>query len=247
MKACLEFRAQCGIHVGHARVNVQVRDARDAVLADATGDDAREVREVGVHVDREAVEADPAAKADAYRGDLVFYVVSLVRPFDPHTDAIFSGFSLHTEAIESVDGPCLKEGYERPDVPKMPSHIEHDIDDPLTRSVIGVLAATACCVDGKPRRFQQVLRLGACACGIEGRVLAEPDKLAGRASTDLCCALFHESDRAWVVDWSTAYGPFDSWDWFLVGDLGNGHALDFLGVVGLRSVLSIRHNCVCLR
>ena len=74
------------VEVGHRHRQAEVDEARHPVAADAAGHDAGEMPEVGLDVDRDAVEADPAADAHADRGDLVLgrAAVGLRRPVGAH-------------------------------------------------------------------------------------------------------------------------------------------------------------------
>src|SRR5690606_30619502 len=55
----------------HRRRHAEVDQTGDAVLLDAAGHDAAEMRQVRLDVQRYAVETDPAAHLDADGGDLV--------------------------------------------------------------------------------------------------------------------------------------------------------------------------------
>jgi len=67
------------------------------------------------------------------------------------------------------------------DVLPAPGQVEHDVGNPLAGPVIGILSSPSCAVDGKAAGLQQVGLPGAGPGGIEGRVLQEPDQIAGRA------------------------------------------------------------------
>src|SRR5690606_7534990 len=135
-------------------------------------DDAREMRQVRLHIDGNAMEAHPAPEPDADRGDLVLGWRSVgqgwpVGPDDPDPDAIFPAFAPDIEAIERADDPLLRRGHEGADIFSPALEVEHDIGDPLARSVIGVFSATPGGENGKPVGLDKVLGPGAGAGRVE--------------------------------------------------------------------------------
>src|SRR5215831_3361836 len=95
----LELAPQHGVNLGHGRRAAEVGEAGDAValIAHAAGHDAREVREIAVDIERDAVQRDPAFDADADRGDLVLAAGALVRSAHPHPDTILAAFAGYVE------------------------------------------------------------------------------------------------------------------------------------------------------
>ena len=69
----------------HGQEMAEIGEAGDAVarISDAAGHDRREMRQVGLHIDRDAVERHPAPQPHADRGDLVLVAFALVRPGSP--------------------------------------------------------------------------------------------------------------------------------------------------------------------
>src|SRR6056297_2014570 len=61
-------RGERDVEIGHRHRQTEIDEARHPVTLDAAGHDAVEKREVGLDVDREAVEAHPAPHPDADRG-----------------------------------------------------------------------------------------------------------------------------------------------------------------------------------
>src|SRR3954453_17977041 len=83
-----EGLAQHGVDFGHRYRNPEIHQAGDAVLPDAARHDAREMRQIGLHIEADAVEGDPAPDPDADGCDLVFAGLALVRPPDPDADPV---------------------------------------------------------------------------------------------------------------------------------------------------------------
>ena len=158
------------------------------MLGDAAGDDAGVVGEIGLDVDRDAVERDPVADADADGRNLVF-PAALAR--HPDADPALAPLAAHVEAGEGADDPVLEVGHVAPHVLPALAQVEHGVGHPLAGPVIGVLPAAAGGMDGQAQRLQQVLRLAAGAGGVERRVLQQPDQLAGPAGADVGDPCFH--------------------------------------------------------
>ena len=57
------------VEIGHGDGKAQIDKAGDPMIADAAGDDACEMAEVGFDIDRDAMKADPAAQLYADGGD----------------------------------------------------------------------------------------------------------------------------------------------------------------------------------
>jgi hypothetical protein len=74
--------------------------------------------------------------------------------------------------------------------------------------VIGVLTAPAAPEDGKAS-IQKIDILGACARGIESRVLQEPDELGRSMVSDILDALLHIANRLFVRHGLAADFPFN--------------------------------------
>src|SRR5262245_46838578 len=100
------------------------------------------MRKVGIDVDRDAVQADPALNTDADGGDLVL-AARLVVPAHPYTDAVLAAFTVDAEGCERADDPFLERDNEAAHVTAATLEIEHQVDDALARAVIGELPAAA--------------------------------------------------------------------------------------------------------
>src|SRR6185437_12821623 len=118
----------------------QIVQAGDAVLADAAGHNAGEVRQVRIDVQADAVKRHAAPHAHADRCDLVF----LCAAHHPDADAAFPPLARHIERGESPDQPFLEPAHEAAHVAAAPPEVQHDIADALARPVIGELSAAAC-------------------------------------------------------------------------------------------------------
>src|SRR5262245_33322318 len=100
-----ERRLERGVDARHRRLDSERRKRRDAVLADAAGDDAAVMREVGGDVEGDAVIGDPLADADAERCNLV---LASPGPGDPDTDAPGPPFAANAKPCEGADQPFLE-------------------------------------------------------------------------------------------------------------------------------------------
>ena len=115
------------------------------------------MRQLRRDVKRKSVERDPALHADADSGDLVLCALALLRPLNPHADAIVAPFAAHIECRKRSNNPLLDGGDEAANVGRAAFQIEHEIADPLAGPVIGELAAAAGDVDRKAG-LDQLLR-----------------------------------------------------------------------------------------
>jgi hypothetical protein len=126
--------------------------------------------------------------AHADRRDLV---LASVAARHPDADPALAPLGAHVEAGEGADGPVLEIGHEAADVLLAGAQVEHGIDHPLARPMIGVLPAAPCDMNRKAHRLQQVGRLGTGAGGVERRMLEQPDQLAGPTGADVGHPRFH--------------------------------------------------------
>src|ERR1700724_1082798 len=117
------------VDLRHRRRMAEVREARHAValIGDAARHDAGEMREIGIDVERDAMQADPAPHADADGRDLVFPALGLVGAAHPYADAVLPAFALDVERRERTDEPFLEVGDEAAYVAAAPFEVEHHI------------------------------------------------------------------------------------------------------------------------
>src|SRR3981081_4487202 len=87
-----------------------------ARIRDAAGDDRREVRKVGLHIDGDAVERYPAPQPHTDGGDLVFKPKTPVRPVHPDADPVLAALAPHVARRQSPDDPFLEPADIGPDV-----------------------------------------------------------------------------------------------------------------------------------
>ena len=157
------------------------------MIGDAAGHDAGIVAELGIDIDRDAVEGDPVADAHADRGDLVFTWAAirqfgLVRPHHPDTDPARAALGGDVEAGQGTDRPFLEVVDVAPHVLPPGPQVEHDVGHALAGPVIGVLAAAARDMDRKAHRLEQVQRPrlagrdGAVAAGAGARVAEDHER-----------------------------------------------------------------------
>ena len=172
----------------------EIAKAGHAVVrfADAAGDDALESRsEVRRDIEGDAVERNPAAHADADRGDLVFGRGAvdprrLVRPRDPDADAGLARFADHRPCLKRVDQPALERADEGAQIGATALEIEHNVSDALSRPMIGELSAAPGAKNGKSR-VEKVTFLRARACGVERGCSTSQTRSAARP-TAICSA-----------------------------------------------------------
>ena len=137
--------------------------------------------EIGRDVDRDAVEGNPAAHANAERGDLVLGGGAverrrLVGPGDPDADAVLAGLADDAELGQRIDQPALERADEGAHVGAAAPEVEHDIGDALPGPVIGELAAAPGAMHGKAR-VEQIAVPRAGSRRVERRMLEQPDPL----------------------------------------------------------------------
>src|SRR5260221_14158026 len=100
-----EGRFHRGVDRAHRDDDALARERRDAMRADAAGNDATIVVEIRGDVEGNAVEAHPMPHADAERGDLALASAALV---DPDTDAAGAPLAPEIEAGQRADHPFLE-------------------------------------------------------------------------------------------------------------------------------------------
>src|SRR5579871_4637518 len=106
------------------------------MLGDAAGDDAGVVRQVGLDVDRNAVERNPVADAHADRRDLV---LPAILAHHPDADPAVAALAAYVEAGEGADYPALEVGHVASHVLPALAQVEHGVGHALAGPVIGVL------------------------------------------------------------------------------------------------------------
>src|SRR5262249_15209404 len=126
------------------------------------------MRKLGMDVERDAVQADPALHADADRGDLVLAAARPVVAANPDADAVVAALALDVEGGERADDPFFERDDEAAHVAAAALEVEHQVDDALARPVIGELPAAADPMH-REARLDQLLRPRAGAGGVERR------------------------------------------------------------------------------
>src|SRR3990172_98576 len=128
-----------------------------------------------------------------------------------HTEAdvTLARFGRHTELRQRLDDRMFQGADEGAHVAEAACHIEHDIADPLTGTVIGVLAAAARAVNRKAIGLEEAGRFGAGAGRVDGRVLEQPDELGRFSRGNGVDALLHERACQLVGHGPGRQQPFD--------------------------------------
>ena len=122
----------------------------DGLVADPTGDDHVEVREVGVHVEREAVHGDPAADSNADRADLAVADPGAVQARDPRRGDAQVGARANHRLFEQLHVAA--------DVTAVGVEVDDRVADELAGAVVGDVAAAAGLVDFEAARAEELGR-----------------------------------------------------------------------------------------
>ncbi len=204
----LELPPQHHVDFRHRHRHAEIGEAGDAValLAHPARYDAGKMREVGIDVERHAVQRDPMRDADADGGDLVLVAFAFFRPAHPDADAVLAPLAAHVEAAKRADDPFLQRGHVAAHVRETPLQVEHHIGHALARPVIGHLPAAPALEYRKARR-DQLVGFGAGAGCVKGRVLDQPDQLGLAAGGDTSSARLHEGDRRLIRHEAIAHAP----------------------------------------
>src|SRR5690606_33468958 len=153
------------IKVVHRHRQAKIDQAGDAVALNAAGHDAAEMAEFRLHIDGDAVETYPFAKADADGSNLVFHRAALgeqwgLRPRYRDANASVALFAPYIARAELSDDPLFQRRDERAHVYASALQFEHHVSHALAGPVMGVFPAAARIVNGKARRIDQVCRVG---------------------------------------------------------------------------------------
>src|SRR5262249_31573109 len=143
---------QGAVGLGHGGGDAECVQAGDAVVADAAGDDAAVVAQVGVNVERDAVPTHPARDAYADRGDLRLDGVGLG---DPDADAAIAALAVNAEPGEGANEPFFQPVHEAANIswrdgPMRMREVQHHVGNALTRPMVGPLATATGVVGRKP-------------------------------------------------------------------------------------------------
>jgi hypothetical protein len=118
----------------------------------------------------------------------------------PDADTLFPALALDVHAGERLDNHAFESSDEGPDVLLAPLQVEHDVDDALSRPVIGVFAAAARLVHRKSVGHDEVRCIGAGAGGIERRMFDEPYEFVRFAGRDCRCFALHRFHSLGIID-----------------------------------------------
>src|SRR5262249_60982123 len=128
-------------------------------------------------------------------------------PGPPPPEPALAPFARAAEGRKRADDPGLERRNEAANVRGPALEIEHQVGDPLSRTVVGELPAAAGGEDREPG-FEQLLRPRAGAGGVERRMLEKPHELAGVAPRDRVRARIHGRERRRIRDEPLAAAPF---------------------------------------
>ena len=185
--------------------NTQLGKTGHGIFADATGNDAAKMAEIGVYIDRESMHRDPFPDANSNRANLGFLPVRSVAPdsnpaiHGPRHDPEFSKRGFH---------PMLQRVNKAAHIRVACLQIQNDIADPLPRTVIGMPATPARIIDWK-FLTEQFRRIGTVSRSVEWWMLKQPDQLPGIAGLNRGIALFHFGERFGISDRFRGEAPFN--------------------------------------
>ena len=165
------------------------------------------MRELRLDVERDTMERDPALQPDADRGNLVLTSATFVGPAHPDPDAILAPLAADIEGQERADHPFFQRRDVAAHVGAALAQVEHQIGDPLARTVVGELAAAAGVMHRKAR-LDQVGGLRAGAGRIKRGMLQEPGELCRRSGRNRGGALLHGGERLLIANEALAQPPF---------------------------------------
>ena len=176
---------QRAVEVGHRRRNAARGETGDAMRANATRHDAREMRKLRGEIDCDPVRTDPAADAHADGREL--FLPGTVH--HPEPDPIGPPLGWKAERGERKDQPLLDPVHQGMNVVRCDSamattEIEHEIGDALTGSMICPLSAAPGPEDRKRARIDEIIRARRSAGRVHGRMFKKPDKVACRSLAD---------------------------------------------------------------
>ena len=160
--------------------------------------------QVGRNIERKAVERHPAPDTNADRADLC---LASVRVVGPDADPAVGAARLDSQIGKRVDNPALERRDKGAHVAPAPCKVELDIADALPRSVVGIAPAAPGVINRKAA-VEQFGGVGARPCGIERRVLEEPDALARAVGADRSGAALHIGERRPIIGQPFGNGPF---------------------------------------
>src|SRR6185312_9424831 len=134
---------QRDIDVGQAYGMAQIDQGSHpkAGIGDPAGHDRREMAELRLDIDGDAMERYPAPQPHADRGDLVLKAIALVRPLHPDAYSVLASLAAHVEGGQRPDDPFFQRRDISADIRAPALQIEHDIGHALAGPVVGQLAA----------------------------------------------------------------------------------------------------------
>ena len=171
-KARRHRRQQQRPHLVAAEPGDPVEQPPHRPIADATGHDRGKARQIAAHIERQAVLADPAARADANGRNLA--------ALQPHPGLPCAALARQIEGGEHIEHHLLKRAQVQMQISAMALQVEHRIEHQLARGMVGDLTAA---VDAKQRVGRrrgvkaQKGRIGAAAEGVAGLMLQQQHRL----------------------------------------------------------------------
>ena len=121
------------------------------------------------------------AQTDAKGGDLVVPLGILISAPDPDPDPFPLSFPGDPKIGKGADKPVLERDHEAAHVSAAPVEIQHHIGDPLTGTVVSVLAAAASAMDRKTMRIEKILHVGTGTRAVQGRMFEKPHSFGLRS------------------------------------------------------------------
>jgi len=175
------------------------------IFADSAGNDAAEMAEIRVDIDRKAVHRHPFADADTDRANLRFPPVGRVAP---DADPAIHRPCVHPKFCQRRYHPVFQCMDKAPHIRTAIPQVEYDIAHPLSGPVIGMAPPASGLVDGKCLA-EQFGRIGAGARGIERRMFQQPDQFLRLTDLDSSVAPFHLFESGGIFNLFGRNPPFD--------------------------------------
>ena len=126
----------------------------------------------------------------------------------PDPDPALTHLGRYAELGQGADDPLLQPAHKGPHVLAALVQVQHHIDHPLARPVIGELPAPAAAMNREPGRIQQVAVLRRDPRRVEGRMLEQPDQFTGLARRDRRRPGLHDCHRRVIGDIAFRDRPF---------------------------------------
>src|SRR5690606_13168886 len=111
------------------------------------------------------MEADPPPQPDPNSSDFLVLLLMV----DPYAHTPMAAFTYDAKVPKGVDDPLLQGGDKCSDIPVALRQVNHDIGNPLSRPVVGILSPPARRINRQAGCIEKIPLLRAGSCRIKGR------------------------------------------------------------------------------